>query len=608
MAILKKLDTAEGASDKNLFYRGELSETTVSSLLLDALEEGLSGTLTLSLETERKVIHLLQGRLVHVRSSQSRETLGQMLANKGLIDPVEYSAALRHSREHGIPYSEALIKLGLMESERVVEEMTDAVRRRVEACLSWRSGSWMFIGAEEVSDQVPQHPLDTVDLVFNGLKRHFREEAALAALADKKGKKLELLPRCITYRELFVTSFGSSLLEATAAGYSISELLKTPKPGHAALQITVLLHTGMARVRGQVAPPVDSVDDLREELQTRHARASTQSRVGAAAARIFDPTETDGPFLEDEPTPIVDPPEIDEPLFGDEPTPIVDPPEIDEPLFVDEPTPIVDPPYLDQAPRPGQGEGRGKASRTADSIADRLEPAPPPEADEDARVPASRPVAGRYPGWLVPLGTFLLGAATASAFFMLYSPHKTGTAGPPAEVSPRSTTPVKVTLRARPWAGKEATPLDAGSTSVTPDSGARASAEARSTTAEAGPGAGQAPTAPPPGDQPPAMAAGLAVAAAVRPCLGDNPTATHLIAARLSAGGRVNRVFVARLRGSTRAEVRCIRQKLKGTTLPLKLRKAGYMEWRIRFKTDPPSVKVRPRYLRNVVGGGKKEG
>ena len=183
MAILKKQSTS---SDRNLFYRGELSETTVASLLLDALEERLSGTLTLIRGTVRKVIHLHHGRPVYARSSLRSETLGQMLVNKGLIQPEQHSAALEHSRQQKVPYSEVLFEQGVMKQERIQQEMTENVRQRIETCLHWRSGSWMFIGDEEVVSKVPHCPLETRDLVMDGFDTASGEDEDL-----EPGEELE---------------------------------------------------------------------------------------------------------------------------------------------------------------------------------------------------------------------------------------------------------------------------------------------------------------------------------------------------------------------------------------------------------------------------------
>ena len=662
MAILKKQDTAEGAGDKNLFYRGELSETTVTSLLLDALEERLSGTLTLLQGTVRKVIHLHQGRLVHARSSLRRETFGQMLINKGLIQPAENAAALRHSRTHKTPYDVVLFKLGVMKQDSIDGEMTDNVRQIIENCLIWRSGSWMFIGDEEAHNKVPHCPLDTLNVVFHGFQRCFNEDEVLVPLMGKEGMTLKLLPRCVTYREPFVASFGSTLLSAAAAGLSLGGLMKLPNinPESAALQIAVLQHTGMAQVRGEAMALFDSKEDLGDEFETRHSKHTVPvdlTEVAAASVEMFDPVEFEGePLFADDPTPIVAPAEVEEPFFADDPTPIVDPPEIDEPIFGDDPTPIVDPPCLEAAPPAEHDES---AESEEDSPADSddqdlaeaektVEPEPTPPAAGATEPPRGAPVVGRSPTWLMPLLTFVLGAATASAFFMVYAPAGTRSTAVQAgrvRVSPRVTgepaAQEKATERAagktaEVAGGKEtATPAEAvGRKTEDADSGAMASAQAakaaiarpeaakaavaspetakpETAKAEAAspsdtpPASKGGPAAAPPSKEPPAIAAGLTVAAAMRPCLSASPNRTHLISAHLSTKGRVNRAFVAKLPGASSAVTKCIKQKLRGITLPLRLRKDGYMEWRIRFKTDPPTVVVRPKYLRNVIKAGK---
>ena len=521
MAILKKQSTS---SDRNLFYRGELSETTVASLLLDALEERLSGTLTLIRGTVRKVIHLHHGRPVYARSSLRSETLGQMLVNKGLIQPEQHSAALEHSRQQKVPYSEVLFEQGVMKQERIQQEMTENVRQRIETCLHWRSGSWMFIGDEEVVSKVPHCPLETRDLVMDGFDTASGEDEDL-------------------------------------------------EPG--------------------------------EELEE--------------------------PFMDDEPTPIVDPPEPDKALFDDEPTPLVDSPEPNKALFEDEPTPIVDLPQQDQAPpaegqdqdtknysdqptKPGQHRVAHSAGQGAPRVPQKVEPEAAPRAVElepgprptpparaetgpappvsgSARSRHSDPLPRRRPGWLVLLLSYLLGVTSASAFFLLYGSGPTAGDHKPATPATGQDRPERAADARTPAAEVKGAPAARDRVSAAASAGPRAdsSAAGRADSKAASPG------------QSTAITAGLVVAAAMRQCLSTSSTRTYLISVRISAGGRVNRVFMARRPRLSGAARRCIKQTLRGTTLPLRLRDDGYMEWRIGLGTDPPTVELRPAYLRKVV-------
>ena len=503
MEILKNKDTAKGANGKDLFRRGDLSETPVAGLLLDALEERLTGTLTLTQGAVRKVIHLHQGCPVYARASLRRETPGLILE----------------------------------------EEMTENVRQRIETCLIWRGGSWMFIGDEELNPSGPICPLDTLDVVFGGFKRYSSPREPLVKLAGRERDTLKLLPRCVKYREQFVVAFGASLLEAAAAGISIGALITTSglQPGRGALQVSVLLLTGMAGIRGDDHPFDDEPTPI-----------------------VDVPEVNNGSFFADDPTPVVDPAEV-EPGFGDEPTPVVD---ADDDLFDDEPTPIVDVSQLNAAPAEDD-EVTGPV----------VEPAP----TETARARRHEPVSSRVLPWL----TFVLGVVSAWAFFMVYPPDGPG---PALVYVPQQTTPPAspAVVASR---GKEARPARKAQAA---DAGAVARAAEVAPARDGGQAA-------PPSRKPPAIASGLAVAAIIRPCLTTGQTRTYLISVKMSARGRVNLAFVARLPGTSPAVLRCIKRKLKGATLPLRLRKDGFMEWRIRFKTDPPSVVVRPKFLRNVV-------
>ena len=607
MALLKRQDAATGATGKNLFYRGELSEISVSSLLLDAKEERLSGMLTLTQGTVRKVVHLHDGQLVYARSSLRKETLGELLLGKGLIQPAENLAALRHSRAHKVPYSEVLFRLGVMRQDRIAEEMTDGVRQRIETCLIWRNGSWMFIGDEGAADVVPTCQLETLEVIFSGLQRYFNMEETLLELAGKEQRPLELLHRCLVYRGAFVEAFGSTLLHAAAAGRTLGELMKTPsmEPEQAAVQISVLLHTDMARVRAVKGEPAAEVS---EELRARHHRETAPvdlSDVALSSTEMFDPAEElDEAFFDEDLTPIVDPPDSEDTLLDfreDEPTPVVDTPilggatqEVSEPVKVPQPEPAleVEPepaaepePEADPEPEPeAEPEPEPEPAEEPKDSSPELRPQPDPghvpelaSELEGFGDPAPPPPAGT--SWGLLALSFVLGVAAASAFFLIFRPCQT--AAPTVSgsgIAPAAAAHREARVPA-PDAGQaqvaRVEPAAATRDAAVPETKAEPAPEAKAepvpetkdapapeTRAEPAPETRVEPA--PASDQPPATAAGLVVAAAIKPCLEVNPTRTRLISASMSAAGRIRRVYVAKLPGKTPKGLhRCIKGNLQ---------------------------------------------
>lgn len=87
----------------------------------------------------------------------------------------------------------------------------------------------------------------------------------------------------------------------------------------------------------------------------------------------------------------------------------------------------------------------------------------------------------------------------------------------------------------------------------------------------------------------------MLVGEAVRGCLADGE-GRLLVAVYVQPDGKVIRAFVSGAKGPV---VKCVREKLPGMMLPIRLPKPDYVEWRLRI--GPESVKarvVRPPGLR----------
>jgi hypothetical protein len=86
--------------------------------------------------------------------------------------------------------------------------------------------------------------------------------------------------------------------------------------------------------------------------------------------------------------------------------------------------------------------------------------------------------------------------------------------------------------------------------------------------------------------------------AAISPCVRARAHSFRL-AVRLHPDGKVRRVFVAKDPGVNATMTECIQRQLATLTLPLKLTRSGYAEWRVRQKAGVLSLTlIRPARLR----------
>jgi len=98
----------------------------------------------------------------------------------------------------------------------------------------------------------------------------------------------------------------------------------------------------------------------------------------------------------------------------------------------------------------------------------------------------------------------------------------------------------------------------------------------------------------------PVEASGQAVFAALQPCLPKKMPVLR-VAIYLLPQGKVLRSFVAKKPGLEPKDIKCMRKNLKGLPLPLKLPKAGFVEWRFRSKDGQISIRLlRPKHLKGT--------
>ncbi len=244
------------------FAKGSLSTTGLPSLILDALEEGLSGTITIKQGKMAKVIFFHKGYPVFAQSNLRRETLGQMLVRMGKISAEDNHRAVALAKSRSIHYGSALQTLKIMDQESFGKELLTNVREKIESALVWRQGTWLFQEDPQVAGKVPRCGIDPVKLVLRGLKKLVMVEESVQRVSGKENQKFALLPRFERYRDAFVSLYGSLLVDVVTPGRTLNEMLMAmgSNPWDAIQQVDILLHANMAALH-------ETSDELQGELE-----------------------------------------------------------------------------------------------------------------------------------------------------------------------------------------------------------------------------------------------------------------------------------------------------------------------------------------------------
>jgi len=238
------LGSKEGALE------GCLKDIPLPALLLMAVEGKLTGILRLEQGKVRKTIYLQAGYPIFVQSNLRRETLGQMLVNKGKITAADQAQLLSVSREKKIRLEQALVSLELLTQQEVDEQILANIRLKLETCLNWKEGSWLFIQDLKAISKVPHCRILPVRLIFEGMKHSINIEKALNSMIGVEKLEFILLPRFKMYRNQYIHGFGDKLITVLKSNMAIDEIIPATSllPQETVFQIYILLLSGLAHL------------------------------------------------------------------------------------------------------------------------------------------------------------------------------------------------------------------------------------------------------------------------------------------------------------------------------------------------------------------------
>ena len=275
--------------------QGDLSQRSLAQLLLDALEQGTTGYISLSRDKVYKRIFLVQGQPVFVHSNLRNETLGQILVGRGRLTRAQHQQALGLMNERGIKYGEALVQQGQMTQREVTELLSSQARYKIEAGLAWREGTWEHVDDPTVAQRQGHYAVNPLAMLCDALPRYMETEKVLEQLGTgAESFQLVMNQRGLKLGQAFAQYCGTQVLEAISAGKSVAEMFRDVGLQPALEQLYILLECGMAtrqrRERPSATFPVcaadlNQLDSLANRARTDQARARRRSNKHQPAAR-----------------------------------------------------------------------------------------------------------------------------------------------------------------------------------------------------------------------------------------------------------------------------------------------------------------------------------
>jgi hypothetical protein len=127
--------------------KGDLSSTTLASILLDLASEGASGALVLSHpDGEEAQISMRSGLVCGVHAPHRHSDLGAKLVSSGLLEPEALADALEAQRTDLSAWNlgELLVHLGYVDESVIQGFVTEQLYEALWDLMRWTEGSWKF--------------------------------------------------------------------------------------------------------------------------------------------------------------------------------------------------------------------------------------------------------------------------------------------------------------------------------------------------------------------------------------------------------------------------------------------------------------------------------
>lgn len=214
-------NASDGDEDKSALS-GSLKKRSAAKLFLDFLEEEKSGRLLLRRGQVVRQIELFVGHPVSITTNVREETLGHFLVAKKRISRETHRLAMNLASKNRVRFGEAVIEMGVLSANELLQELTAQTRYKLVNALRWRSGTWSFRpGAPRNSNS---NTLNVVEVIVNGLAATAQLEPTPPLLSALRTKPLTLNTRGQKLLAQLSASVSPNFAKRFSAGITIEGL------------------------------------------------------------------------------------------------------------------------------------------------------------------------------------------------------------------------------------------------------------------------------------------------------------------------------------------------------------------------------------------------
>jgi curved DNA-binding protein CbpA/CheY-like chemotaxis protein len=253
-ALRAALAKHAGAHSSSPPLEGPLSQRPAAAVLIQLLREKATGVLTVTHDSEKRVITFQQGMVRFAQSNVRAETVGAAQIASGLIKQTSFDRAVAIAKQQNISLHEALAAARVMTPEQLRVALKQQTADVCVGALAVAPGSYRFEQKPaEAINGVPDLRMSPVALVLEAAKRVGNPAAARAWLEERAAEKLNRSPEL--EKEIFAlkTSWpGEAVTPLATGGRSTGDVLGRVKPAELPL-LHYLSMSGLLTLSGGAA-------------------------------------------------------------------------------------------------------------------------------------------------------------------------------------------------------------------------------------------------------------------------------------------------------------------------------------------------------------------
>lgn len=168
---------------------GVFDPHSLAKLLRRFSDDRQSGVLRLQAGDLSKIVYLIDGQPVYIKSNLRSESLGNLLLSSGRINEGTYQQALSRMKQSGRKLGSVLVELKAITAEELTEAIVDQTRTKLAAVFSWEGGTYEFDAQEPDRVNAPRFPVSMGSVLLKAFDSFVDQEE----LADRSQSDARLL-------------------------------------------------------------------------------------------------------------------------------------------------------------------------------------------------------------------------------------------------------------------------------------------------------------------------------------------------------------------------------------------------------------------------------